>query len=104
MTIIEPNKHALKINLIFLFVVILIVSGGVASILLYNETVRAEHFIADAEAQVKELEAENADSRNELYAMLDTAALQKTSLELGFEKETRPLYLEVFAHDVALGQ
>ena len=103
MTIIEPNKHIVRINLIFFFVVILIVGGGIASILLYNETVRMKHFIASAEGELQELETHNADSRNELYAMLDAAALQKASVELGFEKEKKPFYLEVVAQDFAIG-
>lgn len=103
MTIIEPNKHALKINVIFLFVSALIIGGGVLGILLYNETVRAEHFIANAETELQALEVQSADVRSELYRILDTTALQQASVELGFEKETKPSYLEVAAQDFAIG-
>ena len=104
MTIIEPNKYRIRFNVALVFAVLLLVGGGVGSILMYNETVRIEHTIAATEHEIKTLQAENADYRNELYRLLDTAALEEAAPALGLFKETRPAYLEVAAQDFAVGQ
>lgn len=99
MTIIQPNIHRFRINATLVIVIVLVVGGALLNIFLYNETVHLKHLISVTGEDIKSLEAENADARNELYSILDPGHLKETALELGFVNDTAPRYLEVSTYN-----
>ncbi len=103
MTIIQPNTHRFRIHAAFILVIVLVVGGALLNIFLYNETVQLNHSIRVATEDIKGLQAENADVRNELYKVLDPEHLKATALELGFVKDTAPRYIEITNNAIQAG-
>ncbi len=93
MTIIEPNKNNLFQG-IFAYFTGALIFLVVLSIYFYNLNVNLKFSISAQEKSIQQLEAENADLRNEMYRILDvrnlTALIQKQNLV----QDKNPDYLE----------
>lgn len=68
--------------------------GGIYVISLYGDIVDLRHNIRDQEAYVQQLHAENGESQQQLYAILDAKNLEDKAKELGLILDTHPRYLE----------
>ncbi len=93
MTIIEPNKNSLLQGAflhfagLFLFLVVL-------SIYFYNLNVNLKFSVSMQEKTIQQLEASNADMRNEMYRILDIRNLTALIQEQNLIQDRNPDYLE----------
>lgn len=93
MTIIEPNKNSLFQGA-FAYLTGALLFLVVFSIYFYNLNVNLKFQVSMQEKAIQEMEASNADMRNEMYRILDirnlTALIQKQNLV----QDKNPDYLE----------
>lgn len=94
MTIIEPNKNRVILNLPLLFLVGALASGILLNVFLYNQTVDLRFLLNKNEDDLKEIRVVNADLKNTLYKILDSGNLSELSAELGLVKDYKPDYIE----------
>jgi hypothetical protein len=93
MTIIEPNKSKFKSNFLIILIIGLIISGAVLSIFAYNKSVSLSYNLNIQRKSVEALQVENADLKNQLYAVLDFQNAAQLADRLGLIKEKKPEYL-----------
>ncbi len=89
MTIIQPSKYKeLKKLIIILSFVLAIVLLVV--VFIYLQTVSAEHALVDKKEVLENLKVENADLKNEYFALIDASNLEKFAEENGFIRDKNP--------------
>lgn len=92
MTIIRPHKSSsIKYFLYSLFGVLLICGGFYVSE--YTSLAETRHSIDTLKNSVGILQQENADLKNQLYAMIDPVRLEAAGVDSGLLKESRPQYV-----------
>lgn len=89
MTIIQPNKYRDIKRLGFLLGAILIVAFF-AMMALYLHTVGLRHDVARARATLEERAVENAELKNQYYAVVDAENLLELAKERGFVQDRNP--------------
>ena len=93
MTIIQPNKSSYKTNFLMILVIGFIILEAILGIFAYSKSVRLGYLINQEQKDIQQLEVENAEFKNHLYAVLDFQNVEKIAAELGLIKEKRPDYL-----------
>jgi cell division protein FtsL len=94
MTIIKPSVH--QTNLRFLILIfILVLVGGLLYIFEYNALVEKRAKLKILKKSIIELQAINADLKNDFYRAVDTAKLEKIAQENGLKFEKQPEYLNI---------
>lgn len=94
MTIIEPNKNRIKLNLPLLILAGALAVGILLNVYLYNRTVDLKFLLNKNEAGLKELSVANAELKNSLYKIIDTNNFPELAAGLGLVKDYKPDYLE----------
>jgi len=72
-----------------------LIGVSVWSIIIYNQTVTLSHDISEVENRQRELEAKNAELKNDRYARVDAKELHATAVRYGLIKIEKPEYLEM---------
>lgn len=93
MTIIEPNKNEYPLREI-LYIVAAIFAAAILSIYFYNRNVQLRYEIGILEKNIQQLEASNAENRNQLYQILDPRKLSELVSKRRLISEKNPEYLE----------
>lgn len=93
MTIIEPNKNNLFQGAFSYFIGLLLFLA-VLSIYFYNLNVSLKFSLNAQEKQIQQLEALNADMRNEMYRILDVRNLSALIQKQNLVQDKNPDYLE----------
>ena len=70
-----------------------IILEAILGIFAYSKSVRLGYLINQEQKDIQQLEVENAEFKNHLYAVLDFQNVEKIAAELGLIKEKRPDYL-----------
>ena len=94
MTIIRPKKEngsRLLHGMIF-SLSILLVGGVVGVIALYNQRINLEHDFEAFSLDLKSLEAENAELKDDLFKLFDSALFEQLAAERGLVLDTHPEY------------
>lgn len=94
MTIAQPNRQA-QLTKALRLLFIGIVASGLISIFFYNQMVSSRTSARDATKAVSSLQQENADLKNQYYALLDDKHLADAATRLGYVKDSKPKYLRV---------
>lgn len=92
MTIIEPAKNRYASE--FLYIGLLILISAIFSIYFYNLNVNLKYQISFQEKSLQELEAANADLKNQLYHILDSANLTVIVRKYNLIPDKNPDYFE----------
>jgi cell division protein FtsB len=71
MTIIQPNRRRGTTRFMIGVFFLLLFTGALGAVLLYNNVVDLRHRLADKEQALATLEVENAEFKNRTYALLD---------------------------------
>lgn len=93
MTIIEPFKNKFRINE-FLYIGFLLLIFAILSIYLYNLNVNLKHAVSLREKTVQNLEAANAELRNQFYQITDIRNLNAFAQSHNLIPDKNPDYLE----------
>lgn len=91
MTIIKPHKTNNYLRFLFLIFALGALGGGIY-IFEYNSLVNIKNQIESAKKEIVELQIQNADLKNNLYQILDTAKLENLALEKQLVLEKNPEY------------
>lgn len=94
MTIIEPNKNRIRINLSSLILITLIIIGVLFSVYAYNQIVALRYQFGKQEEQLKVLRVANAEFKDKLYKTLGGQNSENLARSLGLVKDNKPLYLQ----------
>lgn len=94
MTIIQPHRHTSTARF-FIFLLAIMVGGGLIFIFEYNTFVNARFTADNLKKEIVGLETSNANLKNTLYATLDPETLQALATERGLVIEKRPSYLTI---------
>ena len=89
MTIIQPNKNKELKRLVIILSVVLI-STFAMNVFVYLETVNAKHDLSRVRDEVEKLKVDNAELKNEYYALVDTENLERLAAERGFVQDKNP--------------
>lgn len=92
MTIIEPFKNKFRLSE-FLYIAFFLLGFAILSIRFYNFNVNLKHTIALREKAAQELEAVNAELRNQFYQTLDIRNLNKFVQTHNLIPDKNPDYL-----------
>ena len=93
MTIIQPNKEK-KFSLLLVAVLFLpLLAAGTGLVVLYNQTVNLEHNIEAARAEWQKIEAGNAELKDDIFTLFDSASLEFLAVGQGLVKEKYPEYI-----------
>ncbi len=92
MTIIKPSEYGSCIKFLALVFGVLLV-GGIIYIFQYNALVDIRFEIRSLKDRIVELEAVNADLKNNLYKMTEPEKLQSFAEENGLILEKNPKFL-----------
>lgn len=93
MTIIEPDRYKQFYGR-FLCLAVLFVFLAVLSINFYNLNVNFKYNIKAQSKELRNLEAANADLRNQLYAILDAQKIVSFAAERNLVADKSPEYIE----------
>ena len=66
MTYIQPAKKSLM-NMILMWLIAAIVLGSLFLVMIYNKIVNFEYGIAEVKAEIKEIQAENAELQEKIF-------------------------------------
>ncbi len=91
MTIIKPNRHSYFKFLAFIFTLLL--AGGILYIFEYNALVDARFKLRFLKEKIVELEAINADLKNNLYKITEPRKLQELARSGELVLEQSPEFL-----------
>ena len=93
MTIIEPNKNRIRVNLLSLMLITLTVIGALFSVFVYNQIVATRYQLGNQEEQSNVLRVANAELKDKLYKILDKENSESFVRSLGLIKDNKPVYL-----------
>lgn len=96
MTIIKPHQHAPAARFV-VFLLALMIGGGLIFIFEYNAFVNARFTAEHFEKEIVSLQTSNATLKNTLYETLNPQALQALAAERGLVLDKRPSYLTINA-------
>lgn len=94
MTIIQPNKNRIKVNLTPLILAAAVILAILFAVFLNNQIVNLKYSLSDAEKRLERLRVANAESKNQLYVILDMQNHSELASRLGLVKENKPIYLK----------
>jgi len=94
MTIIEPNKNRIRVNLLSLMLITLTVIGALFSVFVYNQIVATRYQLGNQEEQSNVLRVANAELKDKLYKILDKENSESFVRSLGLIKDNKPVYLQ----------
>ena len=95
MTYIQPNKKTLTTKLLLILVGAIILAAF-RLVILYNSTVDLEHGIAGMRKEIKLLQAENVELKEEVFALFDSVNFKK-NLGSNLVEDKNPEYMEIGA-------
>ncbi len=95
MTIIEPKKNKLKLNILGLIMISVILVEAVLSVFAYSHNVRLSHNLLEVEKSIESLRISTADFKNQIYAKLELQSVDQLAEKLGLVKERRPEFLSI---------
>lgn len=93
MTILRPNKNKFQFNILFAAIVGLVLFGAIFSIFANSRSVQLTHELRQERKVIEILQSENAELKNQLYAMIDFKDYEKIGAKLGLIKDRKPEYL-----------
>jgi len=92
MTIIQPNKIN-RFGSFFILIFVLLLVGGGIFIFEYNAFANVRHEKIKLKKDIIELQATNADFKNELYTAIDPSNLEMLAQNYNLTLEKKPSYL-----------
>lgn len=95
MTLIQPGKNFGYLYVVLMVLTFPLITGVIWLVLIYNQTVDVRHGISDTKSELQRLEIQNAEYKEKLFKVLDTASLLQIAKTNSFEQDTKPRYLEV---------
>lgn len=95
MTIIQPNRTSNTLNWVLWTLTATVMLSAVWLVIAYNQVVNLSHTVAETKARIAELNAQNAELKEQAFAMLDAGKFEKLALDAGFVQDKSPVYFEV---------
>jgi len=95
MTFIQPPRSNNLLNKILLFLILGLIFGTYWLITLYSNSVGLTHGILDMRSQISQIQTQNAELKNKVFSLLDSANLQNLAKDRQLIQEKNPQYLEV---------
>ncbi|OGG38738.1 hypothetical protein A3I34_02745 [Candidatus Jorgensenbacteria bacterium RIFCSPLOWO2_02_FULL_45_12] len=92
MTIINPAKNK-NITLFIIFAFAFVLLGGGVYIYEYNALANARYELDTLKQKRIDVEAKNAELKNEFYAVTDAAKLREVASEYNLMIENKPQYI-----------
>ncbi|MGC8775860.1 MAG: hypothetical protein ACP5QN_00905 [Minisyncoccia bacterium] len=103
MTIIQPYKKVSIINVLILIFSILLVGSALLLVVLYNNVVNLEYKINSEKKEIKKIETEISEAKENLFNLLSAENLKKIANENGLIEEKNPEYFEINSKQWQIG-
>jgi cell division protein FtsB len=95
MTIIQPPRANIFLNVIIAILITALFSGSFWLVTLYNRLVNLNHNILELTVELNKLQAANAEVKKEIFAILDSQNLERLAGEKRLVKDLSPEYLTI---------
>jgi cell division protein FtsL len=102
MTIVEPYKKISIINILIFVFSLLAVGVAILLIVLYNTVINFEHKISAAKLEMKKIETETAELKENLFNLLGSDNLKKVAEENGLVEDKNPEYFKLKQWQIGL--
>lgn len=94
MTIIKPNKNKIVFNMPTVMLSGTLLAMAAFSVFLYNQNVNLRHSVSVGMEQLQTLQEQNADFKNQNYAILDSKNTAELAKQLNLVQDNKPEYFE----------
>ncbi|MEK9186170.1 MAG: hypothetical protein AAB885_01145 [Patescibacteria group bacterium] len=94
MTIFTPNQSKIRFNSRVVVWFLILLGLALANIHVYSRNVSLNYSLKGLEVKLQEFQSLSAESRNQLYNILDSKNLISVASKLSLVKESRPNYME----------
>jgi len=95
MTLIQPNKQKKFFTKIAIAAFVPVVGGIFWLIILYNQNVNLTHNLDERKTELQSLEANNAELKEQFFALFTASNVEQFAKERGLIKEKNPRYFKV---------
>lgn len=102
MTIVEPYKKISIINVLIFIFSLISVCVAILLIILYNNVINFENKISAAKLEIKKIETETAELKENLFNLLASDNLKKVAEENGLVEDKNPEYFKLKQWQIGL--
>jgi cell division protein FtsL len=95
MTIIRPHQKFSLVDVLLFISLILLFFASLALVIIYNYVVNFENSILEKQKEIKKVETQIAESKENLFNLLSSENLKKLAEENGLIEEKNPEYIEL---------
>jgi cell division protein FtsL len=95
MTIIRPYQKFSLVDVLLFISLILLFFASLALVIIYNYVVNFENSILEKQKEIKKVETQIAESKEDLFNLLSSENLKKIAEENGLIEEKNPEYVEL---------
>lgn len=95
MTITQPYKNRSIINILIFVSFVLSIILAIVLVFLYNNVLNFEDRINSLKQEIKKVETDIAESKEELFNILSGENLEKIAIENGLVVDKNPEYFEI---------
>jgi cell division protein FtsL len=95
MTIIRPHQKFSLVDVLLFISLILLFFASLALVIIYNYVVNFENSILEKQKEIKKVETQIAESKENLFNLLSSENLKKIAEENGLIEEKNPEYVEL---------
>jgi len=95
MTIIRPHQKFSLVDVLLFISLILLFFASLALVIIYNYVVNFENSILEKQKEIKKIETQIAESKENLFNLLSSENLKKIAEENGLIEEKNPEYVEL---------
>ncbi len=94
MTIFQPNYANTALHRVLILLICALIASAAMLVVYYNRYTNAEHGIAEANAELQQIETENAEMKRKILELVSGARVDELVAERQLVKDRQPRYLE----------
>jgi cell division protein FtsL len=96
MTLLQPNKStSATLNIVLMLLILGIFLSATMLVVFYNRMVNVTHTLSRANVESKKLETENAELKDNIFALFDNAHVAAIAQSKELSEDKKPRYVEV---------
>jgi cell division protein FtsL len=102
MTIVQPYKKISILNILIFVFSLIAICFAILLIILYNNVINLEHKIGVTKLEIKKIETETAELKENLFNLLASDNLKKIAEENGLVQDKNPEYFKLKQWQIGL--
>jgi cell division protein FtsL len=103
MTIIQPYKKLSLVNILLIIFSGILVLSAITLVIVYNYVVNFEHRVEIQRSEIKKVETDVSEIKENLFNLLSSENLKKLAEQNGLVEEKSPEYLELNKNQWQIG-